>query len=343
MIFLISIWLIWAPYFKSVELAQFTGFISSERSSIIQRLFLSVESLLLFPIYGIFHWANIHSFAILQSDFQILSEPTIILVQYILLTNIAQALLAFGVLLFVSIRWLRRRNNSEFVLGVDKNAALIVVISGAFIALSYSISPLLGGPMWAHNERPEMVIQFLPFFLLFWFLTPFIFRLPETAYRIVSYSTYILVALYATISIATGVMVIESHLNYRGNTLSNADVPLVQKMAVVDFVARDWKAISSASHIPVDYQLGGGIWDWVPEFGQYLEKWYPASMTMGRGFDFDLQRKYGLTNWQEGVQLRSFGKGRYLISYAFQPAPNPEGISLQHYIFGRLRVTVVDR
>jgi hypothetical protein len=91
----------------------------------------------------------------------------------------------------------------------------------------------------------------------------------------------------------------------------------------------------------VDYRLDGHIWGWIPEFGQQMEQWYPAPMTLGRSMDYDLLRRYGLWNAQEGIQFRSFGTGRYLVTYAFEPAPAFPGVSLRHFMFGRLRVSVV--
>ena len=100
-----------------------------------------------------------------------------------------------------------------------------------------------------------------------------------------------------------GFLIVKSHLDYRGDVLliSDQDVPLVHKMQAVDFIASDWKARSDANVIPVDYRLGGVLWEWVPEFGQQMEQWYPAPMTLGRSFDYDFLRRYGLWNAQEGV------------------------------------------
>ena len=66
-------------------------------------------------------------------------------------------------------------------------------------------------------------------------------------------------------------------------------------------------------------------------------------MTMGRSFDYEFLRKYGLKNQQEGTQLRTFGNARYLVTYAFEDPPQVENIQITHYIFGRLRASVVDQ
>ncbi len=97
----------------------------------------------------------------------------------------------------------------------------------------------------------------------------------------------------------------------------------------------------SSPEIPVDYDLAGKSGDWIPSFGTKYEKWYPAPYTVGRSFDYTLLRGYGLKNSQEGLQFRSFGTGRYLITYGFNPKPTVQGHSTRDAMFGGLRVTVV--
>jgi len=51
----------------------------------------------------------------------------------------------------------------------------------------------------------------------------------------------------------------------------------------------------------------------------------------------------GLTNQQEGIQLRMFDNGRYLITYAFEDPPQIEKAQCTHYLSGRLRVSIVEK
>jgi hypothetical protein len=193
------------------------------------------------------------------------------------------------------------------------------------------------------GQRLDMVYMLLPFFYLFWFMTPFAFRLPERVQRIITGVTIFLVVVYSLSSLAGGWLIVKSHLDYRGKAITDADVPLIQKMQAIDFIAQDWMSISTSKEIPVDYQLGGTLYKWVPEYGKQLLPWYPAPITWGRCFDYDLLRRYGLRNVQEGIQMRSFGTGRYLVTYAVEPEPDMPGVSMRHYLVGRLRVTIVDR
>jgi hypothetical protein len=67
-----------------------------------------------------------------------------------------------------------------------------------------------------------------------------------------------------------------------------------------------------------------------------MKPWYPASMTIGRSFDYQFLRKYGLTNAQEGEQIRSGDEALYTIVYAFE-SRSIDPASCRHG-FGRLLV-----
>ena len=191
------------------------------------------------------------------------------------------------------------------------------------------------------NQRADQTVQFLPLFLHFIFLLPFSITNYATE-RILSTISNAIVGIFVAVNLLCGFFILHDHLQYRGDILTEADVPLVHKMQAVEFIAKDWKNHSDSKIIPVDYDLGGGKWDWVPEFGKKLAKWYPAPMTQGRSFDYELLRRYGLTNQQERTLLRTFGDGRYLVTYAFQDPPLREG-QIRHYVFGRLRVSIVEK
>jgi hypothetical protein len=201
----------------------------------------------------------------------------------------------------------------------------------------------MNGPNWRNGERPDQVVQLLPLFLYFIFLLPVVTKIENTAGDIIQGVSYLSLFVFVTVNLLCGFMIIRDHLQYRGAVLSEADVPLVNKEQAIDFIARDWKEHSDSSIIPVDYDLGGGKWDWVPAFGKALTKWYAAPMTEGRGFDYELLRRYGLKNEQEGVQRRTFGNGRYLVTYAFEEPPQVNAANTEEHIFGRLRVTTVEK
>ncbi len=205
----------------------------------------------------------------------------------------------------------------------------------------YILSPLLGGPSWHRGRRLDQAQMCAPFFLFAIFAGPFFFLSWRPVERTVRAATVVVAVVVSITSSIAGVLVVRNHLAYQGNVLSQADVPLIQKQRAISFIAEDWRANADkgADKIAVDYDLVGR-WPWVPTFGERIGRYYPAPMTVGRSFDFELERRFGLHNVQEGVQHRSVGKSRYVISYAFRSPPPQLPANSTHYFFGRLRVSV---
>ncbi len=118
--------------------------------------------------------------------------------------------------------------------------------------------------------------QFLPFLLAFWFLCPALLQYPRRLQGILRRFSCISAAIYVVMSMAVGLLIVYENLRYRGPKLTDSDVPIYDKSRLVAFVAEDWKAHSSSLDVPIDYDLGGGRWDWITEFGSAYLKWYPA-------------------------------------------------------------------
>jgi hypothetical protein len=228
---------------------------------------------------------------------------------------------------------------------VNVPALRLVVLSVLFISLSFTISTWMGGPSWLNGERPDQIVQFLPMFLFFIFLLPVLIRIGGRTGRAITAISYFLLALFVTVNLLCGFMIVHDHLQYRGNILTEADVPLVDKEQAIRYIAQDWSRSSTSQTISIDYDIDRGVWDGVSstEPAVLLNKWYPASLTEGRGFDYEMLRRYGLKNKQEGVQLRTFGNGRYLVTYAFEDPPQVNAANSSEHVFGRLRVTTVEK
>jgi hypothetical protein len=317
---LLSIFITWLPYFQNVSLEQ-----------IIRNSRIKADPVSSFPL------------AFKQGNLSILSLPTQILLKMTENVSLLQILFAGITFFFMPLTtFLKEKSFKRSSLSINSSLVQIVVLSALFVSLSYIFSAWLGGADWLNNQRPDQTVQFLPMFLLFIFLLPLSITKRGKAEVIINRLSSILLGVFVTANLLCGFMIIRDHLQYRGNILTDADVPLTNKTQVVDFIASDWKNHSSSNIIPVDYDLGGK-WDWVPKFGLKLEKWYPAPMTQGRSFDYELLRRYSLTNQQEGIQLRTFGNGRYLVTYAFEAPPQIESGEISNYIFGRLRVSVVNK
>lgn len=316
----VSIGVTWRPYFQNVSLDEIFKF------SRIQ-----ADATGSFPL------------AFKHADLQILSTPAQILLNFTDKVYLIQVLFACVTFLYICVdAFSKKISHASDKDWINIVPARIVILCGLFILLAYSLAALLGSANWWSNQRADQTVQFLPLFLLLIFFMPFSISNPRMG-KIIYRISNVLLATFVLVNLFCGFLILRDHLRYRGDVLTEADVALVDKMHVVDFIASDWKNHSNSEQIPVDYNLGGGKWDWVPEFGEKLTKWYPAAMTQGRSFDYELLRRYGLRNEQEGVQLRTFGNGRYLVNYAFEPPPTVEQGRIAHYIFGRLRVSVVEK
>jgi hypothetical protein len=335
---ILSLFLTWLPYFQNVSLTQITDYNKTKPGPVI--LFQKAWAALFgFPIYAILQWADKSTFALAfkHADSRILSLAA----QWLLwltgrayLLQVVFAFITSTAMIFTILH--NRLSAKPLNWTINAPAARMAILSALFIVLSYTFSAWLGGPAWVDNERLDQTVQFLPMFLILIFLLPLIISVDGRAEKTINRISYGSLVVFGTVNLLCGLMIIRDHLQYRGNALTEADVPLTDKMQVLNFVTSDWKIFSNSNIIPVDYDLGGEVWDWVPEFGLALTPWYPAPMTTGRSFDYELLRQYGLSNYQEGVQLRAFGTGRYLITYVFEDTPQVAGAHIASYIFGRL-------
>ena len=328
----------WIPYAGAVGLA---GVAAASDVALSTRLHGAGWAVLLSPSWWPFSWVGPGSFVILQSSPEVLSPlagtarswtETLLVVQYaVLLAAVAGA----------AWRWRALRTDSR-VDGMGlarRQVAWIASIPSA----AYVVAPLLGGPVLALGERMDMALQWFPLLLVVWFAGPAVLPLPPGAGRWLRGAGLAVALLLTGASLTLGRAVQDSYLGYRGPVLVPADVPLSDKVAVVDLIASDWRTRGGEASVPVDYDLGGGAWDWVPSFGRRLETWYPAPMTLGRAFDYEFLRRHGLSNAQEGAERAPPGGGRYVVSYLALPPPPTPGREARHVPVGRLRVTIVDR
>jgi len=336
-------WIIWLPYFREIGKESFFNLNTFGSLSNKGRIFFAVDAIVRFPLWIWIHWQNQTAKFFIPRSGEMISDITKQFIHGIAIVHFLQMVLALGALAYSTLNyWKCKKTNNRHFLRVNRHIVFIIIVSLAFVMLSFAFSPLFGGPLWAHNERPDQIIAFYPFFVVFWTLLPFVFVFQEPHKKRITAASTFLVAVFAIMNLIAGVMIVKGQLFYRGDVLTNADVPLIQVEQAVDFVAQDWLSVSDDPTIPVDYQLGGQVWDWIPEFGKVLDGWYSAPYTLGRTFDYELLRRYGLKNSQEGVQIRSFGGSRYLLNYAFEPPPQVNGFSVENFVFGRIRVTIVN-
>tara|TARA_B100001057_G_scaffold192218_1_gene193183 strand:- start:2257 stop:2631 length:375 start_codon:yes stop_codon:yes gene_type:complete len=116
---------------------------------------------------------------------------------------------------------------------------------------------------------------------------------------------------------------------------------MLYKQQITEYIADDWSKTGDSNKIPIFYDLGGGIYDWVNEFGTKYSPYYPSNpYTIGRGFDYILKKKYNLSNSQEGKQFRNIEKSKYIISYIFSPENTGIYSEYENLYFGKLRLTI---
>jgi hypothetical protein len=326
-----SLALTWLPYIRTVERGQIAA-IFTGKSSWTGKLSASAHAMLRFPRWSLLQWSQGTLAPIYQSSSKILPASA-----KSLLTSLRLFQWAAVILALISITWLlfslRRPARAAAPRSPASLPIIAWVIALAFSVISCGLSPLLGGPDWTRFKRPDQSIQILPFLLFLWFSAPFVFE--RAAKSFLGWAAAALSFLVVGANLVLGYQVIASHLNYRGDYLSEADVPLVQKIRAIDFIAQDWLGASGSQTIPVYYDLEGQ-WPWINDMGDSMNQWYPAPMTIGRSFDYQFLRKYGLTNSQEGVQVRSEDQVVYTVAYAFEH-DSVAPASCQH-VFGRLLV-----
>jgi hypothetical protein len=332
--------IIWLPYRHAMEklllpVPTITLEVVKERS------LRSLEALLAFPQWSVTHWFHNTDASFMHSNDEVVRPRALSLLDWSKKLLLTQAIVALITLSIAMARWLRRHRPvvEFFVLG--RQAWGRAVLAGlVFVMFAAVLCALLAGPNWMAGERPDQQVQFLPFLLFAWFSLPFVLNLPLHAARSLRAVTLLVAAGFCALSLAGGWKMVSSHLSYRGKSLSHADIPLRDQRQAVEFMARDWLAISDEPSIPVSYQLGQ---EWVIDFGKQLDPWYTAPMTVGRALDFELSRVYGLTNTQEGIQERSTNSPRYIVSYAFKRPSRVPGMNATAHDFGRIRVTILTR
>jgi len=339
----LSLWLTWVPYFHEIEVSEIFQATDRWSRSATERLLAAAGSVIRFPALSFDQFASQSLFVGGQVDPQLVSPA--VWSGYLLLLRHSwlQGVICYASILVgcVSLA-IRRQSLADLVAPANRLSALAIVLMILVVLGCYVVAPLIGGPAWGEGERLDQVTQFLPFVLILWFFGPLFLEHPRWIQPSLRRLTFISAMLYMIASLAVGLMAIADNLRYRGPELTNADVPLVDKLRLVDYAARDWKAHSMSPEIPIDYDLGGGRWDWITGFGATYLNWYPAPYTIGRAFDYELLRSHGLRNAQEGIQQRTFGTSRYLVTYAFRLAPLLDGTLRRDLEFGRLRLTIRD-
>jgi len=319
---------VWFKYFKFVSLTKilsFTDLTLYDRVNILSDKFLEIPGLFLTA------WTKQGSFYILQVNRDIVSNLTFNLFKvYVESHKLITVLFLFS----LGLIFIYKKKNFEPVVSRFITALLF------FIGFCSLVSPVLGGPDFTDFQRMDTYIQYYPLFLILWFLV--IDEASELKIRYINLKKAGLSVMVFSIllNLTLSIGIIYENINYSGNKLTEADVPLVEKIDVTKYIAEDMnkKQIKTAS---MSYQLGGGIWDWIPDHSEVFSKWYPQyPYTIGRVYDYMLLNEYSINNEYEGLNSRDFQNSDYIVSYILN---EPELDSEENYtniLFNRLRLSI---
>ena len=319
---------VWFKYFKFVSLTKilsFTDLTLYDRVNILSDKFLEIPGLFLTA------WTKQGSFYILQVNRDIVSNLTFNLFKvYVESHKLITVLFLFS----LGLIFIYKKKNFEPLVSRFITALLF------FIGFCSLVSPVLGGPDFTDFQRMDTYIQYYPLFLILWFLV--IDEASEIKIRYINLKKAGLSVLVFSIllNLTLSIGIIYENINYSGNKLTEADVPLVEKIDVTKYIAEDMnkKQIKTAS---MSYQLGGGIWDWIPDHSEVFSKWYPQyPYTIGRVYDYMLLNEYSINNEYEGLNSRDFQNSDYIVSYILN---EPELDSKENYtniLFNRLRLSI---
>jgi hypothetical protein len=355
---------IWIPYFSSVT-------ISSSGLNIAEKFRLIFKAILGFP-----YWSTLNAAGNLSGTFNhnggdistypywnliynseeyikqmknfhgILSDNTLLSLKFSSLLLIIQSILSISILILsLVLGYLKHKTFCSIFIGKDKKIIEFLLLALLFIFLSFLIGVGLGAEHWLSGQRPDQQANFLPIFIIIWFIIPFYFSINQKIDSILKKFTVVLCACYLFSNIYSGYKISNEHLKYDGKILTNADVPLIHKQNAIAYIANDWKLKSNSQNIRVSYYLGGGRWEWVNSFGEKYNEMYQVFQgvySLGREFDYEFLHSFKLLNSQEGIQHRSHKDSKYIICYDFSPPYliNNDLVS-ERKKFGRLIVIVL--
>lgn len=316
----------WIPFFSVVSLHELSQVSHAPISKRVWTAFLQV--FFYFKLYFTLPRINQVMFI---SD---LESHTVVSVLYYAIRTVLVA--QFFVMLVSLYRYYIVFKNN-FLASLKNKLIRISLLVSIFPLICAVFSPLLGGPTYIYPAtRLDQVVVFLPFYYYSLFVLPLIL-LDKAGFSLklikITYATAIV---FVFLNIFHGWSYVYYAKEHKGD-IPKFDVPLTDKRAVVDFIANDWKKQSQSLIIPVDYNIQGPWWQ-VESFGEKLEKYYKAPMIIGRSYDYEFLRVYGLSNYQEGIQHRKVGTGRYIISYTND---HTKKFSSEVYYFGRLKVNII--
>jgi hypothetical protein len=196
------------------------------------------------------------------------------------------------------------------------------------------VTPLLGGRQFLQFDIQALSVFSSTYvmFLFIWISLPFIFK------ELRFFNQGLKLFLYGIVflNIFSSFSLKNDYLNSESLYLSEADESVIYKEEIVDFLAS-----KSDKSIQIYYDLGGDIYNWIPDFNEnnYTSDYYMNSFSLGRDFDYLLKKKYNIDNSQEGNINRTYENTDFYIGYNFEEFPYYVYEDFKHYEIGNYRVT----
>ena len=353
LIFFIAVWF---PYIKVVILHDIEFF--NNNNSLSNKLIEVIHTIKNFPYWSIFYaaadlsgafkhngldnspfWSIFHFNEENRELFKSfydgpLSVNSIYLLKINSLILTIQSILSSVILIYLFIFLLLKK----FDRILNKKITIFLITMYLFVFFILILGIFLGSPEWIKGKRLDMQVHLLPFLLLIWFLTPWILKIPSKFEKYLKGISLILLLSFIVINISVGQMIYKDHINYRGNILSDADIPLVHKQKIIEFIVEDWNKTSTQKNIEIGYFFTDKRYGWIDKFGEKYKNFYPNVYTRGREYDYILLKSHGIYNNQEGIQHRKKLENQYIITYLGTKISNKKNSIIVLKQIGRLKV-----
>jgi hypothetical protein len=323
--------IVWIPYLRSLGIERL---LSVSNLSNFERIRSSAGSFIRLPVVYFRFWTDNNSFKILQIDDRVNSNLLLRTYEIFITYHKLILLLFMMLLIYTFVTFIKTEK-----LMTDKKISIKWLYLNFFIISSVILSPFLGGPNFSKFQRMDTFVQYYPFFLIIWFLLPFLTI--ENKSRLVFFQNFFktIGAIFIGINVFLTFLVVDEALNYNGNILTESDVPLKNKIEVTNFIASQVD-INSDNEVSISYFLNG-IWGWIPEHSEVFSEWYPEyPFTIGRFFDYQLLNNHSIINSLEGKNFRDYSDSQFIVSYSFDEVNFLDNTLYEHFYIDRLRVSI---
>jgi hypothetical protein len=316
-------------FFNAISLTRLT---SLNSLSIFDRIKYLLNNLLKLPDGLLNTWNNEEKFVIFQTDQTIINDFTKQLLEIFYQFHKIIPLLAFVLFSFTFLKASRITEVEKYRINHKKTNILVF-----FISFSLVMSPIYGGPDFLIiQEKSNNLNQYYLFFILLWYLLPSLIDNYKKSKIIVSLNRGVFVC-FIVLNLILGFQIIKDNELFDQNIETSIEASLRDKIKVVNFIAKEWESQNSSKVLSIEYNTFVSDMEWFDQHTFEFSRYYkPSPYTEGRLLDYELLRRYDLIN--------SFSQNtepNFIVTNIFDPKPTLNNKILDHYKFGRLRVTKI--